>query len=146
MHVKNGSKDLKIYPQINRRVRDTLARNFSARTVVPRVHFTGPYSSKTVQTDPVAAAAAQTIPAAWRVFADDHWTGLYGTGWGSQGDFTAFPLHFPLPYHCLATASPLPHHCLTTAFPLPKSDFPLMIVQSSPRQRAQSSARSCRLR
>ena len=26
MHVKNGSKDLKRYPQISRRVRDTLAR------------------------------------------------------------------------------------------------------------------------
>ena len=29
IHVKNGSKDLKIYPQISRRVRDTLARLFS---------------------------------------------------------------------------------------------------------------------
>ena len=29
MHVKNGSKDLKRYPQISRRVRDTLARLFS---------------------------------------------------------------------------------------------------------------------
>ena len=26
MHVKNGSKDLKRYPQISRRVRDTLTR------------------------------------------------------------------------------------------------------------------------
>ena len=31
MHVKNGSKDLKRYPQISRRVRDTLARLFLAR-------------------------------------------------------------------------------------------------------------------
>ena len=29
MHVKNGSKDLKKYPQISRRVRDTLARLLS---------------------------------------------------------------------------------------------------------------------
>ena len=28
MHVKNGCKDLKRYPQISRRVRDTLARLF----------------------------------------------------------------------------------------------------------------------
>ena len=29
MHVKNGSKDLKRYSQISRRVRDTLARLFT---------------------------------------------------------------------------------------------------------------------
>ena len=30
MHIKNGCKDLKRYPQISRRVRDTLARLFSS--------------------------------------------------------------------------------------------------------------------
>ena len=29
IHVKNGSKDLNNYPQISRRVRDTLARLYS---------------------------------------------------------------------------------------------------------------------
>ena len=34
MNVKNGSKDLKRYPQISRRVRDTLARLYTACAAV----------------------------------------------------------------------------------------------------------------
>ena len=37
MYVKNGSKDLKRYPQISRRVRDTLARLYNFFAIEPKM-------------------------------------------------------------------------------------------------------------